>query len=205
MPSSTASTEAGIVAVHRHQGFGSSAYAISHFALGNRHESGCTLLAPLKIASNERPCSMLTRSGSASRSSPPPRASSARSCARQSTSIATPAKKLHHTTRHLFEDIIMHEINKRYKAWDSSMYPSHDALHGIASRVRAMVHSSLWFGVRRLSQTWSNVKHELVFFGARSIKCVRHLCPAHLYTHGFTGYHRLNISYDVTSLLTRLT
>ena len=94
MPSSTASTQAGIVAVHRHQGFGSpSAYAISQCPLGSRHGSGCTFLAPLKMASNERPASMLTRSGSVSRSSPPPRASSARSCARQSTSIVTPVKQ----------------------------------------------------------------------------------------------------------------
>ena len=130
MLSSTASAGAGIVAVHRHQGFGSpSAYPISHFPLGKRHGSDCTLLAPLKIASNERPSSILPRSSSVSRSSPPPSASSARSCARQSTSIATPAKKhCQFTTRYLSEGDQSGIKHRRIR--DPSAHRSRDAFHG---------------------------------------------------------------------------
>ena len=107
MPSSTASMDAGIVAVHRHQGFGSpAAYAISHFAPGRRHSSGHTLVAPLKISSNEEPFAMLARSASVSRPRPPPRASSAWSCKRQSSSSATPTKTECHSVNKVQKSIL---------------------------------------------------------------------------------------------------
>ena len=92
MSSSTVSMDVGIATVHRHQRFGSpGANVMSHSPPGRRQGSGRTSLAPTKIPSNERPFSMLARSDSVSRSRPPPSASSACSCERQSTSVDAPA------------------------------------------------------------------------------------------------------------------